>query len=289
MPNANVQAVQLAHFLKSRRARLSPSDVGWSKASRRRVPGLRREEVAELAEIGVTWYTWLEQARDVNVSASTLERIAGALRLEAEEREHLFLLAGYPAPLPLACSGDQLMSTVRQVLSSLDPNPAIVLNRRWDVIAWNDAAALVFTDFALLPELRRNWVWLTFTDAAFQCLIVDWKRFARCVIAHFRADSAAHATDSRWIELTAALEHRSPQFREWWSSHEVVSSLDWRKELLHPTAGALFLDSIGFEFPRPSSLKLVTYTASPDTDTNERLYALVSAIGKSGKPPIARA
>ena len=141
----------------------------------------------------------------------------------------------------------------------------------------------------LLPEHRRNRVWLTFTDAAFQSLLVDWKRFALCVIAHFRADLAAYATDSRWLELTAALERCSPQFRKWWSSHEVVSSLDWRKELLHPTAGALFLDSVHFEFPRPSSLKLVTYTAGPDTDTNERLCALVSSIGKSRKLPIARA
>ena len=101
MSNAGANAVELAHFLKSRRARISPSDVGWAKGSRRRVPGLRREEVAELAEIGVTWYTWLEQARKVNVSAPTLDRIAVALKLEAEEREHLFLLAGYPAPHPL--------------------------------------------------------------------------------------------------------------------------------------------------------------------------------------------
>lgn len=285
MPTANTQAVELAHFLKSRRARLSPSDVGWAKASRRRVPGLRREEVAELAEIGVTWYTWLEQGRRVNVSAATLERIASALKLEAEERQHLFLLAGYPAPHPLGGAGDQLMSTVKQVLLGLDPNPAIVLNRYWDVVAWNDSAALVFSDFAALPEDRRNWVWLTFTDPAFQSLIVDWERFARCVIAHFRADSAAHGTDPHWIQLTAALKTRSPVFREWWSSHEVVSSLDWRKELLHPTAGVLLLDSIHFEFPRPSSLKLVTYTAYPDTDTNERLRKLASMVQPGSTTP----
>jgi transcriptional regulator with XRE-family HTH domain len=248
------------------------------------VQGLRREEVAELAEIGVTWYTWLEQARKVNVSASALERISSALKLEAEEREHLFLLAGYPAPHPLASSGDQLMTTVTQVLSGLNPNPAVVLSRRWDVVPWNNAAALVFADFASLPEHRRNWVWLTFTDPPFQDLIANWKRFARCVVAHFRADSAPHAADTRWIELIAALDHRSPQFKEWWSSHEVVSSLDWRKGLLHSTAGTLLLDSIAFEFPRPSSLKLITYTPCLETDTKERLHALVFAGRKVRKP-----
>jgi transcriptional regulator with XRE-family HTH domain len=274
MPPANAQALELAHFLKSRRARLSPADVGWTKSSRRRVPGLRREEVAELAEIGVTWYTWLEQAREMNVSAVTLERIASALKLEAEERQHLFLLAGYPAPHPLPGAGDLLLGTVTQVLDGLDPNPAIVLNRYWDVVAWNRSAALVFSDFSAQKETRRNWIWLTFTDLSFRKLIVDWERFARCVIAHFRADSASYATESRWVELTSALENVSPEFRQWWSSHEVVSSLDWRKELYHPKAGTIFLDSIHFEFPRPSSLKLVTYTACPDTDTQERLIAL---------------
>lgn len=281
MPNRNAQPAALAHFLRTRRARISPADVGWAKAARRRVPGLRREEVAELADVGVTWYTWLEQARNINVSEAVLERLARALRLKAEEREHLFLLAGYPAPLPLASSEENLLSTARQVLTSLDPSPAIVLNRRWDVLAWNRSAARVFADFSSLPDSHRNWVWLTFADASFRKLFSDWERFARCVIAHFRADSTTIAKDPQWSELVSLLEHRNCKFREWWSTHEVASSFDWRNELRHPTAGTLFLNSIHFEFPRPSSLKLVAYTACPDSDTQEGLVRLVSRGSKS--------
>jgi transcriptional regulator with XRE-family HTH domain len=276
MTNRNAQPAALADFLKSRRARISPADIGWTKAVRRRVPGLRREEVAELAEVGVTWYTWLEQARNINVSIAVLERLALALKLKAEEREHLFLLAGYAAPLPLASSEENLMSTAKQVLTSLDPSPAIILNRRWDVIAWNSSAAKIFGDFALLSDSHRNWVWLTFSNASFRKLFKDWDRFARCVVAHFRADSTTLAKDPHWIGLISTLSDRNEKFREWWLTHEVASALDWRKELRHPVAGVLFLNSVHFEFPRPSSLKLVAYTACPETDTQERLLKLAS-------------
>ncbi len=283
MSSKNAQPAALAHFLKTRRARLSPQELGWTKSSRRRVPGLRREEVAELANVGVTWYTWIEQARSINVSAAVLERLAQALKLKAEEREHLYLLAGYPAPLPPPNSEENLMNTVRQVLKSIDPNPAIVLNRRWDVVAWNASASKVFTDFSQLAEPRRNWVWLTFADTTFRRLFVDWDRFARCVVAHFRADSTAIAAAPQWLELISELQSRSSKFREWWSSYEVAGSLDWRKELQHPIAGTLFLNSVHFEFPRPSSLKMVTYIACPETDTPRRLQKLVSSEKKPNK------
>jgi transcriptional regulator with XRE-family HTH domain len=238
------------------------------------VAGLRREEVAELAGIGVTWYTWLEQARSVNVSALTLERIATALALDKDEREHLFLLGDQHPPLPLAAVGDHLMGTVNQVLASLEPNPAYVLNPRWDLVAWNRAANYVFGDFEKMPEGRRNIVWLTFTDKDFRKMFIDWERFARCVLAHFRADSAAHTGDPRWSELTDALIQQSDEFRHWWTCHEVAWSLDWSKELVHPIAGALSLNSIQLDLHRPTNLKLVAYMPSPGSDTAKHLLAL---------------
>jgi transcriptional regulator with XRE-family HTH domain len=241
------------------------------------VAGLRREEVAELAGIGVTWYTWLEQARSVNVSAPTLERIATALALDKEEREHLFLLGDQHPPLPVEAVDDRLMATVKQVLASLEPNPAYVLNPRWDLIAWNGAARNVFGDFGKMPEGRRNIVWLTFTDKDFRRMFVDWERFARCVLAHFRADSAAHTGDPRWSELTDALIQQSAEFRHWWTCHEVAWSLDWSKELVHPRAGTLSLNSIQLDLHRPINLKLVAYMPAPGSDTAEHLLAFPSS------------
>lgn len=265
---------ELADFLHTRRARLSPSDVGLPHRTRRRVAGLRREEVAELADISVTWYTWLEQARPRNVSALTLERIAKALQLDLQEREHLFLLAGHPAPLPLADTEVQLMSSVNQVLTSMDPNPAYVLNSRWDLAAWNRAATNVFGDFNRLPQQERNLVWLTFMDPALRHLFVEWESFARCVLAHFRSDSASHVGDPRWAELTDTLTTQSKEFRSWWPCHEVAWPLEGRKELLHPAVGKLCLRSLHLELHSPVRLRVVTYTPVLDSETAQRLTAL---------------
>lgn len=278
---------ELADFLHTRRARLSPSDVGLPQRTRRRVAGLRREEVAELADISVTWYTWLEQARPRNVSALTLERIAQALQLDSQEREHLFLLAGHPTPLPLADTEAQIMGSVNQLLASMEPNPAYVLNSRWDLTAWNRATVNVFGDFGRLPQPERNLVWMTFMDPAWRHLFVEWESFARCVLAHFRSDSASHVGDPRWAELTGALTTRSKEFRAWWPCHEVTWRLEGCKELLHPAVGKLCLHSLNLELHHPARLRVVTYTPTLDSDTAQRLTALARAtdIGRERSRP----
>src|SRR5690349_22910145 len=179
---------ELADFLRRRRASLKPQDVGLPNGGRRRTPGLRREEVAQIAGVGTTWYTWLEQGRDVRASMDVLESISRALRLTPAERDHLILLGrGEQAP-PMTPTAEQVSPTVKRLIKNLGPNPAYVLGRRWDIICWNRAYTAVFGDPGEVPKPFRNHVWLTFTDPARRELMPDWEKAARLQVARFRAD-----------------------------------------------------------------------------------------------------
>ncbi|MEI2578548.1 helix-turn-helix transcriptional regulator [Scytonema sp. PRP1] len=275
---------ELADFLRTRRSRLSPTQVGLPQGSRRRVPGLRREEVAELANIGVTWYTWLEQARPVNVSPQTIEQIAQALRLDQYEREHLFLLAGQSPPLEPP-STTLVTAPMQQVLDSLGENPAYIVEPCWNLLAWNQAASLVFGDFDTKPIQERNLMWLVYTDPAMRRLLVDWEAFARCLLVQFRADYGQRVGTREWMELVAALQRVSPEFRQWWSSHDVTRPMDWRKELDHPIVGRLSLDSVTMQLHGTANWRLVVYTPAPDTPTAAKLHSYLlrkSIAGPTG-------
>lgn len=255
-----------------------PAQAGLPMRRRRRVAGLRREEVAELAGISATWYTWLEQGRPINVSPDTLERLAAVLQLTGREREHLFLLAGHTAPPAPAESAQEVLDLVQQALESMNPNPSYVLNPRWDLVAWNRAAVRVFGDFAALPPAERNIVWLTFRrESFFSRLFVGWDRYARCVLGNFRVDSTAHVDDPRWASLTGALQQESAEFAAWWPDHAIAAPEAYRKEIMHPEVGALSLEPLHLEVQHPSRLKIVTYLPSPGTETAERLRRLERA------------
>lgn len=275
-PHTAEKRRELADFLRTRRARLSPSHVGLPAGRRRRVVGLRREEVAELADISTTWYTWLEQGRAVSVSTETLERLVSAFRLDGREREHLFLLAGFPAPPIHAGTEVKILALVQQALDGMTPNPAYLLNTRWDILAWNDAASRVFGDFGAIPEAERNIVWLTFKRSSyFSSLFVDWTRYAHCVLGNFRVDSSTHAGDPLWSKLIHALMTESRDFAAWWPNHEIAAPLSYRKEILHPKAGLLTLEPLHLDVQQASELKIVLYLPSSNTETEERLRLLV--------------
>ena len=163
----------LAHFLKARRARLSPSDVGLPPGVRRRTPGLRREEVAQLAEVGITWYTWLEQGRDINVSETILIRIADALQLTQDERLYLLMLTRSSFPTPPSPTLTSISPLLQQLLDIQGINPAYLTGRRCDILAWNQSAAKVFGDFGAIPVEERNLIWLLFTDSTFRQRFLD--------------------------------------------------------------------------------------------------------------------
>src|SRR5581483_3222864 len=234
---------ELAHFLRSRRERLSPAQAGLPVSGRRRTPGLRREELASLAGVGLSWYTWLEQGREISVSAQVLDSLARALHLGAQERMHLFLLARGEIPATPAASVDAVDQALQQVLDALGIYPAYVVNARWEVIAWNKAACRVFLDFAALAPRERNLLWLLFTHAALRQLYEDWEGVAQRMVALFRVNTTRSVGDPWLLDLIDALSRKSPAFREWWSRHDLTESPHDAKELNHPLVGTLSLHS----------------------------------------------
>jgi transcriptional regulator with XRE-family HTH domain len=266
---------ELADFLRNRRAAIAPEDVGLPGGGRRRTPGLRREEVAQLAGVGTTWYTWLEQARDVRASRAVLEAIADALTLTPAERRHLVLLGrGEAAPPPAVT--EEVSPAVRRLIANLELSPAYILGRRWDYLAWNDAMAVVFGDPAEVPPEQRNQIWLFFTDPARRALMPDWKRSARILASRFRADYARHVGDPGFDRLVSDLHDASPEFRKAWAQHEVKGDTDGRKEMIHPVEGRMLFEHAAFRHAEHGEQRLILYTPLPDEDTPAKMQRLLA-------------
>jgi transcriptional regulator with XRE-family HTH domain len=265
----------LADFLRRRRELVQPEDVGLPSGGRRRTPGLRREEVAQLSGVGATWYTWLEQGRDVRASMEVLEAIARALRLTPAERTHLILLGrGEEAP-PCKAPAERVSPTLRRLIENLDAAPAQVLGRRWDYLAWNRPACALFGDFGSIPKAARNHLWLTFMDPKRREMFPDWEKVARLAVAKFRADSARHIGDPSFEELIQALRQRSPTFCKMWKRHEVARSGEGRRELNHPDVGTLVFEHAVFHPSEVPDQRLILYTPTPDHDTPRKLAELL--------------
>jgi transcriptional regulator with XRE-family HTH domain len=274
--NGERRRAELADFLRKRRARLQPDDVGLPNGGRRRTPGLRREEVAHLAGVGTTWYTWLEQGRDVRASLDVLEALSRALRLTPAERTHLVLLGRGEEPPP--CKSDERVSpTVNRLIQNLGLNPAYVIGRRWDYLAWNDAAIAIFGDLGAVPKSARNHVWLHFMDPARREMFPDWERSARLVVAKFRADCARHLGDPQFEQLIATLKKSSPEFCKAWKKHEVARSGEGRREIIHPVVGRMVFEHAVFNPQESPEQRLILYSPLLDEDTPAKLAQLVGS------------
>jgi transcriptional regulator with XRE-family HTH domain len=267
---------ELADFLRNRREALRPEDVGLPGGGRRRTPGLRREEVAQIAGVGTTWYTWLEQGRDVRASASVLEAISGALDLTSAEHAHLMLLGRGEEVTPGRAPKEKVNPTIKLLVENLGDGPSCLTGRRFDFLAWNRAHSVVFGDPAEMPDGRRNLLWRLFTDPARRDLHPDWEEGARRIVARFRSEAARHVGDPDFDELISALQERSPEFREWWDLHEVATSGVGRKILRHPTAGKLVFEHAVFRPQESPEQRLVLYTPSPQANTPEKLAKLLA-------------
>lgn len=209
---------ELSEFLQSHRRKLGPADVGLPATARRRTPGLRREEVAALAGVGLTWYTWFEQGRDIGVSESFLLNVARALKLDDAECCHLFLLAHRRPPPAQAYQWPSISPLIQQLMDDLSERPAYVINLRWDVIAWNLAADRLF-DFAGKEPAQRNFIRMVFTSAALRRRMPEWQEDAHRLLTHFRCDLAVAPRDDPAITvLTDDLQRLSVDFRLWWSA-----------------------------------------------------------------------
>ncbi|MFB5676846.1 helix-turn-helix transcriptional regulator [Paenibacillus terreus] len=266
---------QLAEFLRTRRACLTPEQVGLPSGERRRTPGLRRAEVAVLAGISVDWYTWLEQGRDIQVSTQVLDSLSRALRLNDSERKHLFLLAAGHLPADHFDPQNNVSLLLQDFLDRQGESPAFVVNSRWDIVAWNRAATLVYGDYEAMSARDRNSVWRLFTtDYAKQLLGEHWEANAKHRLAQFRANYANTVGDPWWEEIIADLHRQSKEFREWWPLHHVVNAPEGEKLLFHPVVGALRFGHLSFQVMDSIDLQ-VTINIPLDAQTSEKMRKLL--------------
>ena len=229
--------------MRAQRARLTPADVGLpdgSASGRRRTPGLRREEVAQLSGVGVTWYTWLEQGRDISASVQVVDALARALLLSPDQHRHLRELAGLPPTDPAEPIGD-LLPRLQLLVDAAAPSPASVYDSHFDYLVWNESYVRVRHDPRTLPANRRNMIWMMFTDPGNRARMVNWESAARAVLSQFRTAAGRRPDDPRFAELVAALTEASPQFRDWWAEYPVRYFRPTTIAIKHPQAGLIGL------------------------------------------------
>jgi transcriptional regulator with XRE-family HTH domain len=255
---------QLGTYLKDRRAKLDPVALGFS-AQRRRTPGLRREEVAQRANISPTWYTCLEQGRGGAPSADVLDRVAHALMLTEFEREHLFLLGLGRPPEVRYQRKEGVTPRLQRVLDVLDPTPALIRTAIWDVVAWNQASTVLLKDYGALPPENRNILRLLFLDPRARAVQYDWESAARWVVGAFRVDAARAGAAAQVEPLVDELCRLSPDFKALWRDHDVSSHLEAVKRIRHPVLGPIAFEYSAFAVDgRPDLIMVLHNPATPE-------------------------
>jgi len=234
-----------------------------------------------LAGVGTTWYTWLEQGRDVHPSVEVLSALADALKLDLAERRYLFILSNRPPPEIALTGPEQVEEPLRRMLESLTGQPAYVLGRRWDVLAWNRAAEMLFGDYSKLQGDERNIMHLVFVNAAHRRLLVDWDKLAPASLAMFRADSARYIGDPGFERLIATLMKSSKEFRDWWPRHDVLRPFTGHKRVKHPTAGRMTFEYTSLAVSDQPDMKLIVYTPLNDEKTAMKLDGLLQTLSQS--------
>ena len=276
MANRMADANPLGNYLKDHRAKLDPAAFGFPLA-RRRTPGLRREEVAQRANVSATWYTWLEQGRGGAPSPDVLERIARAMMLTDVEREHLFLIGLGRPPEVRYQAPEGITPRLQRLLDTLDHSPAFIRTATWDVIAWNKAAAAVLTDYGALAEGQRNVLRMMFRNSHVRALQSDWQSVARYVVASFRADVARAGAARNVQSLVDELCATSPEFATMWRDNDVRGHGDGLKTLHHPVAGKLSMEFSGFAVDGRPDLTMVVYNPATAADA-EKIRTLLKPL-----------
>src|SRR6202167_2083522 len=258
----------LGTYLKDRRAKLDPAAFGFAP-KRRRTPGLRREEVAQRANISPTWYTWLEQGRGGAPSARVLNRISRALMLTEVEREHLFLLGLGRPPEARYRKNDGATPRLQRVLDALDPSPALIRNARYDVLAWNRAATVMLVDYGSLPPEQRNILRFIFLDPRARAAQYDWESVARFVVGGFRVDAARAGAAAEVEPLVEELCRLSPEFRAMWRDNDVQSHGEGVKRIRHPLLGPIAFEYSAFAVDGRPDLTMVVYNPVTSADAEK--------------------
>ncbi|CQR59078.1 helix-turn-helix transcriptional regulator [Paenibacillus riograndensis] len=266
---------QLADFLRSRRLRLSPREAGLLvETSRRRTTGLRREEVASLSGISLPWYTALEQGRDIHVSEQVLESLVRTLRLSNDERNHLLVLANRFLP-PQPKADDSVPTTLQQILDRMGTYPAYIIDKRWNVLAWNKISGTLCGDLSRAPELERNILWRVFEVEDSKSRIVNWEDVASTMVAHFRSRFAQYMNDSWYQELFDKLYDRSEEFRTLWDRQDVSGTMEGEQIISLPEAGLLTFHYHTFTISESSAFAMRVFTPLENLGTDEQLEALL--------------
>jgi len=271
---------ELAAFLRAQRARLTPADVGLpdgSASGRRRTPGLRREEVAELSGVSVTWYTWLEQARNISASPQVIDALARTLLLTPDQHRHLRELAGLPPPEP-PWPGQDMLPRLQTLVDAVVPSPASVYDSHFDYLVWNEPYARLRHDPATLPAGRRNMIWMMFTDPGNRGRMTRWEAAARAVLSQFRIAAGQHPGDPRFTELAAALTMASPEFRDWWAGYPVRYFKPAIIAVNHPQAGPVQLEMFQLRLAEHPGLLMVIQVPVSQEDRT-RITSLLQAQG----------
>ncbi|MFF4773427.1 helix-turn-helix transcriptional regulator [Microtetraspora fusca] len=255
---------ELGTFLRARRGRLGPTQVGLPPATGRRKPGLRREEVATLAGISVTWYTWLEQGRDIQPSRQVLDALARTLRLSSAEHSYILGLAGYTALPPAADTAADAPAHVQRLLDVLVSSPAYAVAPDWRITAWNAAYEDLYPNVATVPAAERNLLWLVFTDPYVRDLLPDWETTSRRFLAEFRAEAGPRLTDLAQSPVITRLLQISPDFRDGWGAHRIEGFTSRLRTFRHPRAGVLHFEHHRLAPADQPNLHLVIYTPATE-------------------------
>ena len=284
MAQHEVRLRELGNFLRTRRARISPVEAGLVVAGRRRTPGLRREDIALLAGVSATWYTWLEQGRPVKASTQLLENLARILKLSAIERVQLFQLALQRLPMDAHPQGERISPAMRRLMDQIAA-PAAIVGRRWDVLASNHAYSASIFDFNTVSGADRNLLRFFFVNPVSRSL-GHWETNAREVLARFRVDFGRHAGDPDFAELVRELEEMSPEFSNWWPRQDVKALEEGIFEWNHPTAGQISADHITLVFAENPDLRLITVV--PKANSASKIQLLTAQAHSAPRLPAVR-
>ncbi|MCM3770155.1 MULTISPECIES: helix-turn-helix transcriptional regulator [Priestia] len=278
--NDKTRLEALSAFLKAKRAQIKPESIGLPAGTRRRTPGLRREEVAQLAGVSTTWYTWLEQGRDIKVSSIVLDCISTALQLNSDERDYLYDLALETKSEIIHSKKDQseLSPSLKRILAELTYCPTIVTDRHCHIVGWNSAAAHVFLDFEQIPNDQRNLIQLVFTRKELKALAVNWEHFAKGFLAIFRTYYGHYLGDEWYNQFIKEMSHLHPEFQDLWKESQVSKAPEMVIEFRHAKAGKMLFNLTSLQVQGDMDLRCSIYTPVEETDTENKLKRLMKRV-----------
>ena len=264
---------ELGKFLKTRRDKISPTQVGLPYGNRRRTLGLKREEVAQLANVSLTWYTWLEQGRSINVSDQVLESIGHTLLLNETEMKYIFALSQIAMPESKVSAPQFISKPIQAILNKLEPYPSFASDQYWNVIGWNESAKLIFGDFSKMNGRERNTIWRMFTNTKYKTLFTEWDKVGQWIVAQFRISCSKYTSDKWFENFVEELILESDDFKNWWIDHNVAFENDFKKRINIESVGELIFDFTSFDVSINPRIKIAIHTPA-NMETSNKLKNL---------------